>query len=163
MDNNEVNVDNTTNDNQEIDYKALYEEKEAKVSELEWLIQKHKTKEKKKPETQAPNIDIDEIMEKKLAERDFFKNNPEMLEHKDAIQKLTSTGLVDYKQAKAAIIEKDPTIANRQVANQTNFTDSSWYSKTSYTQEELAEIGRKDQVKFRKIWADKQAGKITII
>lgn len=168
MSNTEVNVQDST-ENQEIDYKALYEEankkfeeKSNKVDELEWLIQKHKTKSKTTTQKSNENdIDIDALLEKKLAEKDFYSKNPEMSEYKEQIQKFTSTGVVSYEQAKVLVMQNDPSIQNREIANKTNFTESdSGLNKTVYTQEDLSKL---DPVQFKKVWADKEKGKVKII
>ncbi len=160
MENPEVDVEETnveTTENQEIDYKSLYEEKEAKVSELEGLIQKHKWK-KKTPEV-TNNVDVDALITQKLAEKDFYSSNPEMSEYKDQINEFTSKGL-SHEQAKRLVIDSDPTIQNRANAQNSNFTEwTSGGGVKSYSQEDLYKLGQKNPVLKRQAMEDIASGK----
>ena len=147
----EVNdVVNTTNDNQDVDYKALYEETKAeaeakagKVNELEWLIQKHKDKKTTKVESNDSSF-WKEDMQKMLDERDFYSSNPTMAEHKDAIEKFTSNGLT-HKDAMTS-----------------NFTDwTSGGGTKSYSQEDLYNLGQKNPALKRQAMEDIASGKAT--
>jgi len=57
-----------------------------------------------------------------LDERDFYSANPTMSEHKEAIEKFTSTGL-SHNDAMTLIMANDSTIAARQNTNNSNFSD----------------------------------------
>lgn len=168
MENTEVKVDeiqneeHTTNNNQEIDYKSLYEEKANKVDELEWLIQKHKEKKKKEP-VWNNDIDIDSLLEKKLAEKDFYASNPEMSEYKEQITEFTSKGLT-HEQAKRLVIDSDPTIQNRMNSQSSNFTNTDWvwYETEVYTMEKLAEIWKANPSKYAQLMSDYKSGKIKV-
>lgn len=164
---NEVNGEVVENVNDTTDYKALYEESKAsadanatKVSELEWLIQKHKEKKatKASPSSETQTF-WKEDMEKMLMERDFYSTNPEMTEHKDMINKFTSNGEISLEQAKMLVLANDPTIQARQNTSNSNFTDwMSWGGTKSYTQEQLQKMPHSEKMQALK---DIQAGKAT--
>ena len=159
----EVNeVVNTTTEDQDVDYKALYEEKSSKVSELEWLIQKHKDKKPAKVGDKSENPSFwKEDMEKMLNERDFYTNNPTMSEHKEAIDKFTSNGL-SHNDAMTLVMANDSTIAARQNTNNSNFTDwTSGGGTKSYSQEDLYNLWQKDPALKRKAMEEISSGKAT--
>lgn len=130
-------------------YKALYEETKAeaeakagKVIELEWLIQKHKGKKDKT--TNTADIDVDSLINEKIAkieaEKSFYNKNPELTEYKDKINEFTSNWYT-LEHAKFAVINDDPTIQNRAVAQQSNFTN--WtpdFNSWNYTQDQMANM-----------------------
>lgn len=94
------------------------------------------------------------------AERDFYSSNPSLNEHKDTINNLTSWGL-SLEEAKTVLERRDPTIAQRAVTNQSNFTAwDIWTQTTTYTQEETAKLSPSE---YKKMWALKTAGKVKII
>lgn len=152
MDKTEVNTNEVvanTENNQEIDYKALYEESKAeaeakaeKVNELEGLIQKHKKKPKSEETKQDTNIDVESIVQKTIEKERFYAENPEMSEYKDAINEFISKGL-SYSDAKVLVMRNDPTIQARKNTSNANFTDwMSWGGTKTYTQEQLANMPR---------------------
>tara|TARA_R110000751_G_scaffold292656_3_gene400031 strand:+ start:71 stop:250 length:180 start_codon:yes stop_codon:yes gene_type:complete len=57
-----------------------------------------------------------------LEEREFYKSNPELAEHKDAISDFTSTGKVSLAQAKRLVLDTNPDIVARQNTQNSNFT-----------------------------------------
>ena len=153
---NEVNdVVNSTN--QDVDYKALYEStksdleaKTGKVDELEGLIQKHKDKKTPKVEYNETQWDSKELFTKMLDERDFFAANPTMSEHKEAIDKFTSTGL-SHNDAMTLVMANDSTIAARQNTNNSNFSGwSSGGGKKTYTQEQLQKLAPAEKMQALK-------------
>lgn len=60
-------------------------------------------------------------MEKFYAEKKFFESNPELQEHENKIKEFTSKGYT-LEHAKMAVLNDDPTIQNRAIAQKTNFT-----------------------------------------
>lgn len=165
-------MENQEVENQEIDYKALYEEaqseieaKVSKVSELEWLIQKHKklAKEEKK---EVSGEDLEWLVEAKLTEREkakeldnYLKTN-NLSEYKDLFVEYTSKWL-SLEDAEVLLKRKDPSIANREIANKTNFT--SWefaWSTTSYSQEQVSKMPMEQR---KKVWQMHKEGKVKII
>lgn len=164
-------MENQEVENQEIDYKALYEEaqseieaKVSKVSELEWLIQKHKklAKEEKK---EVSGEDLEWLVEAKLTEREkakeldnYLKTN-NLSEYKELFVEYTSKWL-SLEDAEVLLKRKDPSIANREIANKTNFTSgefSSW--KTTYSMDDLKNLS---QFEYNKVMEMKQQGKVII-
>lgn len=161
----EVNdVVNTTKDDQDVDYKALYEtsksDLETKVNELEWLIQKHKEKKPAKTDksSETPSFWKDDV-KKMLDENKFYSDNPNMVEHKEAIEKFTSNWL-SHEDAMTLVMKNDSTIAARANTNNSNFTDwASWGGKKSYSQEDLYNLWQKDPALKRQAMEDIAAGK----
>ena len=93
-------------------------------------------------------------------EKKFFESNPEMSEYKDALAEYTSKW-ISWDKAKALVELDDPTIANRKVAKQANFT--SWETplpdSTTYSQDDLIKM---PQAQYEKVMALKQEGKVVI-
>lgn len=156
----EVNGEVVEVANDTTDYKALYEEKTNKVTELEWLIQKHKDKKVAKTETKTEVINEQfnpDMLEKMLNEREFYKNNPWMVDYKDQISEFTSTGKVSLEQAQKLVIDSNPDIVARQNTKNSNFTDwISWGSKKSYSQEQLQKLPHAEKMQ---VLRDIDAGK----
>jgi len=157
-----VPVANDTTEDNQIDYKAKFEEADKESKRLNSLIQKHK----KEPKTEN-KIDVEvqpfgeSNINKMLDERDFYKNNPEMAEHKEAISKYTSTGQVSLEQAKRLVVDSNPDIVARQNTQNSNFT--TWtpdFSKTEYTTADLEAMG---QFEYNKVMDEKEKGKVKII
>jgi hypothetical protein len=83
-----------------------------------------------------------------------------MTEYKEQIEKFTSNGNISLEQAKTLVIEWDPTIANRQNAQNANITDwASWGGTQSYSQEDLYNLWQKDPALKRKAMEEIAAGK----
>ena len=141
----------------EIDYKALYEAEQEKTNQLGDKIYKLK-KENKAATTETATFNETDI-NRILDEREFFKNNQDLLEHKEEITKYTSKGL-SHEDAKILITQKDPTIANRQITQQANFTTWEPAPDTTLSQEDLAKLSPDE---FKKVWEKKQKGEISII
>ncbi len=138
----EVPVVETETPNDTTDYKTLHEESQTKVKELEWLIQKHKTK---KPDKQETTWMSAEDVKAMLREEKFYETNPDMLEHREKIAEYTSKGLTET-QASKLIVDEDPTIANRKTAQNTNFTawDSAPNVSSSFTREQLENMTQRE-------------------
>ncbi len=156
-------VTETTESTNTVDIETLQaklDEAESKNKELWDKIYKLKKESKNTSETTTWfwKEDIDNM----LNERDFYKSNPNLVEHKEAIQEFTSKGLT-HKQAMKLVIDADSTIAARQNTNNANFT--SWtpdYSTGHYTMEEFAKIGKTNPSKYTELLRDYKAGKITV-
>lgn len=121
-------------------------------------IVKQKTAEKQEPDVETKGMWRDDL-EKFYKEQKFFEENSHLSEHKEQILEFTSKG-IDFEDAKALIERKDPTIQNRAIAKQTNFT--SWepdFQISSYTQEQLENMSQKE---YEKIKSLQEQGKVTI-
>jgi len=154
----EVNTESTS---PEVDYKALLEEKEKKINDL-WdkiykLKKDNKTKTVEKTDWWVGVDEINKIME----ERDFFKENPDLVEHKETISEYTSKGL-SIDEAKTLLLSKDQTIANRQNTKQANFTawEPANVAQAEYTREDLASMS---QSEYNKIKALQEKWKIRVV
>lgn len=151
---NEVNNEVVENVNDTTDYKALYEASKTdleakgnKVTELEWLIQKHKKTPKvdKKPENEPSNFWKEDV-QKMLDDNQFYTANPWMLEHKEALEKFTSNGLSNA-DAMTLVLANDTTIQARENTSNSNFTNwESWGGKKTYTQEQLQKLPHSEKM-----------------
>ncbi len=141
------------------DYKALYEEQVSKVSELEWLIVKHKKEKKVEVKTDKTEWLSQEALEKMLEERDFYKANPSLTEYKDKISEYTSKW-ISFEKAVKLLEMDDETIINRRNTQRSNFTSWEAGETTTYTQEAVSKMPI-DQAK--KLWALRKEGKVKII
>ena len=93
-------------------------------------------------------------------EKKFFESNPNMSEYKDKLAEYTSKW-IDWDKAKALVELDDPTIANRKVAQQANFT--SWEApltdSTTYSQDDLINM---PQAQYERVMELRQKGKVVI-
>tara|TARA_R110000744_G_scaffold307110_2_gene415314 strand:+ start:1361 stop:1546 length:186 start_codon:yes stop_codon:yes gene_type:complete len=60
-------------------------------------------------------------MDKRDAVNAFYSSNPDLSEHKEAMNTYTSKGY-SLEHAKLAVLNDDSTIQNRAIAQQSNFT-----------------------------------------
>ena len=133
---------------------------EARIVDMKKSTTPSENEEDTSVETPTPWFNED-LFEKKYAEKEFFKANPDMAEYKEQLSEYVSKG-IDWEKAKKLVELDDPTIANRKVAQQTNFT--SWDNPNTeiYTMEQLADIGKKNPSKYAKLIEDYKAGKIKV-
>lgn len=151
------------------EYQALLKAEKEKSKTFEeraiWaekVIESKKKDAKKEPDPKDPPAPTlwKEDVEKILAEQDFYKNNPELVEHKARISELTSKG-ISLDVAKLQVESEDPTIANRIKARQSDFANwDAWWVVKTITQEELAD---KPQKEFENIMKLSKQGKVKII
>jgi hypothetical protein len=155
-----VEVANDTTENQAIDYKAEFEKADKEAKRLNSLIQKHKKAPKADASSETQTF-WKEDMQKMLDDRDFYSANPNMTEHKEAIDKHTSNGLSN-KDAMTLVMANDSTIQARQNTNNSNFTDwVSWGGSKSYSQEDLYNLGQKNPALKRQAMEEIASGKAT--
>ncbi len=132
------------------------EEKNTALWDKIYKLKKDKKEVEIKTETTwLTETDIDRIM----SERDFYKSNPWLVEHKDTITQLTSWW-VSLDEAKSIIWKRDSTIVARQNTQQSNFTAWEAGLSNSFTQEQTAQMSANDYAKFL---TDYKAGKVKII
>ena len=140
------------------DFKMLYETEQVKNKDLGDKIYKLK-KESKSQTTETP-WNSSEEMEKFYNEKKFYETNPWMEEYKEQLSEFTSKGN-SLEDAKYLLEKNDPTIANRKIANQTNFTawEPANNSKTTYTMDELKNLS---QIDYNRVMELKAKGKVNI-
>jgi len=157
-----VDVANDTTEDNQIDYKAKYEEADKEANRLNSIIQGHKKKPKteNKKDVEVQSFGEDNI-NKMLDERDFYKNNPNMAEHKEAISKFTSTGEVSLEQAKRLVVDANPDIVARQNTQNSNFT--TWTPDFSKTEYSVSDLENMNQFEYNKVMDEKEQGKVKII
>lgn len=146
------------------EYQALLKVEQAekeKFKERAIWAEKLIENKKKKAKDSQPNPSLwEEEVRKILAEEAFYKNNPELAEHKARISELTSNG-ISLEVAKMQVESEDPTIANRAKARQSDFANwDAWWVMKTITQEELSE---KPQKEFENIMKLSKQGKVKII
>lgn len=126
-------------------------------NELEEL-KKHTPTEQRPNEVKATENNKGDF-EAFYAEKKFFEENPEMSEYKDKLTEYTSKGL-SWEEARTLVSNQDPSIANRKVASQSNFT--AWDTpnfKTSYSQDELKNL---PQIEYNRVMELRNQGKVYI-
>lgn len=146
-------------------FKAKYSENpDLAIEELyraQHKIVEQKKAEKKEIKVENPTLSREEL-EKFYAEKKFFEDKPSLLEYKDQINEFTSKGLT-FSQAEKLVIDANPDISARNIAQKTNFT--AWapdYTSKNYTMEQLAEIGKRSPSKYAELIRDFKAGKINV-
>lgn len=136
----EVSVETT-----EVDWQERAKKAEAKIVEL------------KQSKQEVPQID-DTFLDKKLEERDFFKSNPDLNEHRDKILDYTSKG-ISFEKAKTLVEMDDPTIVSRKVSQHANFTSWEVPMSNAISQEEIAKLPLERRAK---VYQDIKAGKVKL-
>lgn len=108
----EVSTENT------IDWEARAKKAEAKIVDMKTNQPETRTEEvKTEPVVQDNNYMTREDYQKE----EFFKNNPELAEHKDIINEKVSNGY-SLEDAKTVVIAQDSTIQARKTTQNANFT-----------------------------------------
>jgi len=134
----EIETTETTTDN--VDIESLQSELADEKNKNKDLWDKIYKLKKERKVTNTEKSDTwfwKDDMEAMLNERDFYKTNPTMVEHKEDIDKFTSKGY-SLKHAMDAVVEDNPDIAARQNTQNSNFT--AWaldLQKTEFTKDEL--------------------------
>jgi len=161
IENEVVEVANDTTEDNQIDYKAKFEEADKEAKRLNSLIQNHKKKPKieKKKDIEGQQFGEANII-KMLDEREFYNSNPDMAEHKEAISKFTSTGEVSLEQAKRLVVDANPDIVARQNTQKSNFT--SWTPDFSKTEYSVSDLEGMSQFEYEKVMDLKDEGKVKI-
>ena len=110
----EVSTENT------IDWEARAKKAEAKIVDMK-TNQTETTTTKETPKTE-PVVDNNNYMTREdYQKEEFFKNNPELAEHKDIINEKVSNGY-SLEDAKTVILAQDSTIQARKTTQNANFT-----------------------------------------
>jgi hypothetical protein len=100
----------------------LTAEKEARAKAEAKIVDMKKTSKETKSEVNKETVKSENFMTREdYAAEEFFKANNDLVEHKETLTELVSKGN-SWEDAKFLLERKDPTIANRKIANQTNFT-----------------------------------------
>jgi len=128
-----------------IDFEALYKAEQDKSKSFEdraigaeKVIEKHKKKPNSKPDDDPKPQFWDKDMNRILDERDFYAKNPDMVEYKEKLSKLTQSGDFSLEEAKWVLEKRDPTIANRNNAKNIDFTTwKPWVQSKTMTSEEF--------------------------
>ena len=107
----EVSTENT------IDWEARAKKAEAKIVDMKTNQTETKTEDVKTETVTDNNYMTREDYQKE----EFFKNNPELAEHKDIINEKVSAGYT-LEDAKTVLLAQDKTIEARKVAQNSNFT-----------------------------------------
>ena len=93
------------------------------------------------------------------AKEEFFRNNPELLEHKDAISEKVSKWY-SLDDAKTVLLSQDKTIEARKNTQNSNFTAwSGDYSKSSYTSDDLEKLSQRE---YNQVMTLQEQGKVII-
>lgn len=113
----------------------------------------------KKAQKSQGSKETEEIVEKRIRETEFYRENPEFKEYKEEISKYASKGL-DIEEAAALIRGKDPSFGNKKKANEMAVTDEAGApTKKSYTAQDLVKMSQAD---YNRVKALESQGKVTI-
>jgi hypothetical protein len=100
-----------------IDWEARAMKAEAKIVDMKTNQPETKTEEVKTEPVTNNNFMTREDYQKE----EFFKNNPELSEHKDIINEKVSKGY-SLEDARTVLLSQDETIQARKITQNTNFT-----------------------------------------
>lgn len=138
------------------------EEEELTVDDyrkLQERLQKAEKKlvELKKSKKEEGTKESEELIEAKLAERDFYRDHPEFKDYKEEISSYTKKGL-SYDEAASLVKSKDPSFGNKDKAKSMSVSGGeSGAQKTTYTSSELEKMSQKE---YNEVKALELAGKV---
>lgn len=159
----DINADGTVETPTVEELQARLQKAEAKIVDLK----KTPTKEITPVETpKNPKPTDNNFMTREDYDKErFFENNKDLVEHKDKINEYISkwNSLDDAK----FLIERDikavdPTIANRKIANNSDFTSWDIPVDNTYSMEDLAKIGKVNPWKYTQLMRDYKSWKIKV-
>ena len=149
----EVSVETT--ETPDIDWESRAKRAEAKIVELK----KTGTQTQDEPQAGLSKQELEAFYN----EKKFFETNPDMFEYKDKLSEYTSKGL-SWEEARVLVEKQDPSFENRKVSQKMNFT--AWDTPddtSSYTMEQLADIGKRNPSKYAQIMADYKSWKVKVV
>jgi hypothetical protein len=140
-----LSEDNETNDLDLFDDDSSQEEDDAHES-IDWEARAKKAEKKvvelKKTSKSAPSTDIESIVDKRLAEREFFRDNPEAKELDKEIRGYTKKGLSLEKAYKLAQMdaESDNRTSKQARSNRATLASNSAPTQSQITLSELEKL-----------------------
>ena len=90
---------------------------------------------------------------------EFFKNNPELLEHKDAINEKVSNWY-SLEDARTVTLAKDPTIEARKNTQNSNFT--TWTPDFTRTEYNISDLENMPQAQYEQVMKAQEEWKVVI-
>ncbi len=156
--NNVVDTTKTTETSEKvIDWEARAKKAEAKIQDIKNSETPKGEVKEETPVTETPIVKPED-MEKFYEERKFFENNPDLVEHKEKLKEYNEKGL-SWDKARKLVEDDDPTIANRKVAKQINFTSWEVPSDATVTNKQLEDMSQEEYTKARDLM---KAGKLKL-
>lgn len=147
-----------------VDYKAMYEEANAKAEKYQWYFKKEKAKQKKDPKETSEWLDPDSLRSSIMEEVEFFVSTPQAKEFKDSIKDYTSKWL-SYDDAYRLVASKEnpSLLIDQQTKNKSDVVDvtgvpADVWSASDFTWMTAAEAAKLPEDKFDEYWAYKKAG-----
>lgn len=150
------------NPNEEINWEERAKKAEAKIVDLKKSSKEVTEQKEETPE--APKEALDESsIQRILATEKYLDANPELRDHKELFNKLTSSGELTEDGAKAAILAQNPEIVNRQKTNSMSITgDIVTPEKSTYTMDEVKQIAWNNQNAYNALMDRVDKGEATI-
>lgn len=145
----EVSTENT------IDWEARAKKAEAKIVDMKTNQPETKTEEVKTEPVTNNNFMTREDYQKE----EFFKNNPELSEHKDIINEKVSKGY-SLEDAKTVLLSQDETIQARKITQNTNFT--AWSPDFSRTEYNISDLENMPQAQYEQVMKAQEEWKVVI-
>lgn len=148
----EVSTENT------IDWEARAKKAEAKIVDMK-NNQTETTTTQEIPKTE-PVVDNNNYMTREdYQKEEFFKNNPELAEHKDIINEKVSNGY-SLEDAKTVVLAQDSTIQARKTTQNANFT--AWTPDFSRTEYSIADLESMPQAQYEKVMKASEKWEVVI-
>ena len=141
------------------------EELQAKLAKAEWKIVEMKKTSKETNTTQElpktePVVDNNNYMTRAdYQNEEFFKSNPELLEHKDAINEKVSNWY-SLEDAKIVLMSQDKTIEARKNTQNSNFT--AWTPNFTRTEYSISDLEAMPQAQYEQVMKASEEGKVVI-
>ncbi len=111
----------------------------------------------KKSKKEEWSKESEELIEAKLAERDFYRDHPEFKDYKDEVSTYVKKWL-SYDEAASLVKSKDPSFGNKEKAKAASISGGeSGASKTVYT---AAELMKMPQAEYNQVKALELAWKV---
>lgn len=148
----EVSTENT------IDWEARALKAEAKIISDKKTNQTETTTTQELPKTE-PVVDNNYMTREDYQKEEFFKSNPELLEHKDTINEKVSNWY-SLEDAKIVLMSQDKTIEARKNTQNSNFT--AWTPNFTKTEYSISDLEAMPQAQYEQVMKANEEGKVVI-
>lgn len=97
--------------------------------------------------------EVEDLVNATLKEREFYNNNPDLLDYKEEINNYKAKGL-SLEEAKTLLMNNDKVLEARQRLQESKLSTwwDGWITKTYYTEAEISKMSAKEYDRFRNLY-----------
>lgn len=159
--------ENTDSQDQAVDYKALYDEAQAKADKYQWYFKKEKAKQKNANVSKNTDstIDADALRKSIVEEVGFYSSTPTAQQYKEKIDEYVARGL-SYEDSYQLVASKEnpSLLIDQQTKNKTEVTDITWVPtpwtvSNDYSSMEWSNVKNLSDKEFDEYWNYKKGVK----